>query len=68
MSCDKPRKVPVSVSGVAGKSNDPATWTTFDEAAGAIGKFGTIGVGYVVDESDPFNGVDPGQRHSGRRA
>jgi putative DNA primase/helicase len=54
----KARKMPVSVSGTAGKSNDPATWATFEDAVGAVGKWSTCGIGYVFDDSDPYVGID----------
>ena len=52
-------KVPFSTSGAAAKSNDPATWATFDEA---VAKFsnggGYAGVGYMFSADDPFVGID----------
>jgi len=52
----KPRKVPVDPrTGRNAKSNDPATWGTFDEAVRAAEKHD--GIGFMFSGS-PFFGVD----------
>jgi hypothetical protein len=56
----KPRKVPFNArTGQEAKSNDSSTWSTFDEAHGAL-LFGSqfLGVGFMFGETDGFVGVD----------
>lgn len=49
-------KLPFQVDGGAAKSNDPATWTTFEAALAAAPKYS--GIGFVFDSNDPYCGVD----------
>jgi AAA domain len=54
----KATKVPYDAkTGQRASSTDPATWTTFDQAAG-VAKLGADGVGFVFTADDPFCGVD----------
>lgn len=53
-----PTKLPFQPSGVAAKSNDPATWTSFENACKAYSAGGYSGVGFVFSESDGFCGID----------
>lgn len=58
------RKIPTQPSGVPAKSNDPTTWTTFDEVVAAYSRGGFDGIGYIFAEDDPFCGIDlDGCRH-----
>ena len=53
------RKVPFNGrTGQAAKSNDPATWATFDEACQAAQHRHHAGIGYVLSADDPFVGID----------
>jgi primase-polymerase (primpol)-like protein len=52
-------KIPLNPrTGGPAKTNDPATWGTFDEAVSAWRRNGMPGVGYVFSADDPFTGVD----------
>jgi hypothetical protein len=51
---DKPTKVPYQPSGRKAESDDPTTWSTFDECNAAVSKFS--GVGCVL--GDGIFGVD----------
>lgn len=55
---DKPTKVPFSVNGEPAKANDPATWSTFDDALARYEQGGYDGIGYEFSASDPFVGID----------
>jgi hypothetical protein len=54
----KPAKVPHQVSGPLAKSNDPSTWSTFEQARAAVaaGKFD--GVSYALSAEDGLVCVD----------
>lgn len=52
----KPTKVPYSATGAAGSTTDPATWSSFEQAAAAEG---FSGIGYVFSE-DADQAVVPG--------
>lgn len=54
----KETKLPAQADGSMAKSNDPATWTTFDKARAAYGAGGFTGLGFVFAEDDPFYGID----------
>jgi len=58
----KPTKIPLDPkTGGPGKSNDPATWGTFDQALShyqAHQGNGIAGIGFVFSPDDPFTGVD----------
>jgi hypothetical protein len=49
-------KVPFQPSGITAKTDDPSTWSSFDECEAVVEKFS--GLGYVFSEGDPFTGVD----------
>lgn len=53
-------KVPVSAAtGRNAKSDDPATWSTFEAAVAAAQRSnGRLGIGFVFTSNDPFCGVD----------
>ncbi|MEM6797410.1 MAG: hypothetical protein AAF725_25800, partial [Acidobacteriota bacterium] len=53
----KKTKLPYcSRTGRPAKANDPATWSSFDEACRALA--GNDGVGFVFSEKDPYLGID----------
>ncbi len=54
----EPTKVPYTRTGVPAKSNDPATWSNFDEIKARYERGGYDGVGYVFAADDPFCGID----------
>jgi replicative DNA helicase len=55
----KPTKIPLCVAtGEPAKSNDPATWTTFEAAVDAYDPGRHSGIGYVFAADDPFCGID----------
>ncbi len=55
----KETKVLYRIDGKRAKSNDPATWTTYENATAALNNGGGFaGVGYVFAADDPFVGVD----------
>ncbi len=54
----KPTKTPYQVSGALAKVNDPATWTTFENALTAYLRSGWSGIGIVLTEDDDLVGVD----------
>jgi hypothetical protein len=56
----KRTKVPYDAkTGRMAKSTDPATWTTFEQAAEAYGgRDGYHGVGFVFAKDDPYCGID----------
>lgn len=60
MKSGRPTKVPYQATAPAieARSNDPDTWSTFDEAVTAVGEGGVDGLGFVFTKSDPFIGVD----------
>lgn len=51
-------KLPFQANGKAAKSNDPATWNTFEAIVKAYRPKRDAGIGYVFAETDPFVGVD----------
>ncbi|HVX15987.1 MAG TPA: DnaB-like helicase C-terminal domain-containing protein [Pirellulales bacterium] len=56
---DSSTKVPFqAASGAPAKSNDPATWGTFAEAAARFAEGGFAGIGFVFGAEDEFCGVD----------
>jgi len=57
----KATKVPVRPDGGAFKSNDPTTWSTFDEAVAAHEAGGVAGIGRAIDAD--FVGIDVDWRH-----
>lgn len=55
----KDRKVPFNpVTGKAAKSNDPATWGTYDQAVEAYDHYGYTGIGFMFVKEDGIVGVD----------
>jgi putative DNA primase/helicase len=55
----KPTKIPLDPkTGGPGKSNDPKTWGTFEQAVAALKHNGTAGIGFVFSPDDPFCGID----------
>lgn len=53
------RKPPYSPrDGGPADVNDPATWSTFEQADRARRKYGADGIGFVFTPDDPFTGVD----------
>lgn len=56
-SRQKYTKVPRNaIDGGAGKSNDPSTWVTFDEAIEALDSFGLDGLGFYFGNG--YSGID----------
>ena len=53
---DKPTKVPFQPNGEHAKTNDAATWSTFDDALANHKNYD--GIGYVFADDDPFCGID----------
>lgn len=53
-----PTKVPFQITGKPAKSNDPTTWSTFDEAVAAFKQGGYDGVGFMFSADDDFCGID----------
>jgi hypothetical protein len=52
-------KLPVcAANGRMAKSTDPATWTTFEEAVAAVGRWRCDGVGFVFGPDRAFTGLD----------
>jgi len=55
----KPTKIPVDPnSGGPGKVDDPATWSSYDEACAARDRFCCDGIGFVFTCDDPYVGID----------
>jgi len=55
----KPTKVPYSVRGGPGKSNDPSTWSPFDETVKFYSNGGNYsGIGFCLDKNDRLAGID----------
>ena len=53
------RKIPLDAkTGKAAKSDDPATWATFEEAVTSWRHRHHTGIGYVFSADDPFVGID----------
>lgn len=52
----KSTKVPYSVTGSPAKSNDPSTWSTFQEAVDHCK--GYNGIGFMFSADDPYVGID----------
>jgi hypothetical protein len=52
-------KVPEQPSGKNARTNDPSTWSTFDDALATYEADPTLdGIGYIFAEDDPYCGVD----------
>lgn len=55
----RPDKIPLDVRGGHARSNDPATWSTFDEAVEAMRLLPADGVGFMFDsDADDVIGID----------
>jgi hypothetical protein len=57
----KPAKLPCTLAGAAARTDNPATWTSFDAVRAAYNadRGRTFaGIGFVFSRSDPFVGVD----------
>ena len=54
----KATKTPYQVSGAFAKVNDPATWTTFDDALAAYLAGGFSGLGVALSSDDDLLGID----------
>lgn len=54
----EPTKVPYQPNGAEAKSNDPATWSSFDAVREAYDPGRHAGIGYVFAADDPFTGID----------
>lgn len=57
---EKPKKIPYTTSGEYAKTNDPSTWSTFEDARAIYNESGGkySGLGFVFSDSDPFVGID----------
>lgn len=53
---DRPTKVPLQETGIAASSTNPETWTGFEEAFAASGKFD--GIGFVFGPDRDMFGID----------
>ena len=54
----KRTKMPYNRNGAPAKSNDPATWGSFDEVYTKYERGGFDGLGFVFSESDDYFGID----------
>lgn len=54
----KPTKVPYQVGGRLAQSNNPNTWSTFDDAVNAYYQDKYDGIGFMFSKDDPFVGID----------
>lgn len=52
----KDTKIPFQPSGIAARSDDPSTWSSFDDCVAVMGRYS--GLGYVFSEGDPYCGID----------
>ncbi len=51
-------KIPHQPNGEKARTNDSATWSTFDDVVDAAGRGGFDGIGFVFSPNDPYFGVD----------
>ena len=51
-------KIPYQINGNTAKTNDPSTWTTFENALNASNGGEFDGIGFVFTKDDPYSGVD----------
>jgi hypothetical protein len=49
-------KVPFQPNGTPARSDDPTTWSAFEDCVSVVHNFS--GIGYVFSEGDPYCGVD----------
>ncbi|MCD6297980.1 MAG: hypothetical protein J7M30_12595, partial [Deltaproteobacteria bacterium] len=54
----KTTKIPFSVTGKKAKSDNPKTWTTYQDALSRYKAGGYSGIGFAFSQDDPFCGVD----------
>jgi len=54
----KPTKVPYQTNGQKGKSNEQATWNTFEACCAALKKGGFDGIGFAFAKGDGLTGID----------
>lgn len=54
----EPTKVPYSAGGSLAKSNDPDTWTLYQDAVATYRQGAYSGIGFVFSKDDPFVGID----------
>lgn len=54
----KETKIPVQPNGQPAKSNDAATWNTFESVTAAFDEVGFAGIGFVFSADDPLIGID----------
>jgi len=54
----KPTKVPMQINGEKAKSNDSATWNSYQACLSAVKPMDFVGVGFVFSDNDPYVGVD----------
>jgi len=53
----QPTKVPFQTDGEFAKTNDPETWSTFENVKSSFGS-DYAGIGFVFSKNDPFCGID----------
>ncbi|MEA3318443.1 MAG: hypothetical protein U9Q88_00350 [Bacillota bacterium] len=51
-------KVPYMINGRKAETNNPSTWSTFEDTLEFFWKGGYNGIGFVFSESDPYCGID----------
>ena len=49
-------KVPFQPNGIPARTDEPATWHTFEDCVAVVGKYS--GLGYVFSEGDSYCGID----------
>lgn len=55
----KPTKIPINpLTGKGASSTDSATWSDFDTALSAVGRFGASGIGFVFSPDRRYTGLD----------
>lgn len=52
----KETKIPFQPNGLAARSDDPSTWSSFEDCVKVVDRFS--GLGYVFSEGDPYTGID----------
>ena len=55
---DKTTKLPFQPTGGMAKSNDPATWSSFESVRHTFAEGGFSGIGFVLSEQDGLAGID----------
>lgn len=54
----KSTKVPYQINGRLAQSNNPETWSHFDDTINIFYQGGYDGIGFMFSENDPFVGID----------